>query len=108
MSTFSLNDLEAIVEQRSSAGAETSYTARLLEKGPLKCAEKFGEEAVELALATAAQEQEDVANEAADVLYHLMVLLRARSVGLDQVMEILNQRTAQSGLAEKAARSAPE
>lgn len=108
MSTFSLTDLEAIVEQRSSAGADTSYTASLLEKGALKCAEKFGEEAVELALATAAQEQTDVANEAADVLFHLMVLLRSRGVALEQVMDILNQRTSQSGLAEKAARRSPE
>ncbi len=108
MSRFSLSDLERIIEQRSSAGADTSYTARLLSKGPLKCAEKFGEESVELALAAAAQEPEDVANEAADVLYHLMVVLRARGVSLDQVMDILNQRTAQSGLAEKAARNAPE
>ncbi|MEH6725694.1 MAG: phosphoribosyl-ATP diphosphatase [Hyphomicrobiales bacterium] len=108
MSTFSLSDLEAIITQRSSAGADTSYTARLLEKGPLKCAEKFGEEAVELALATAAQEPEDVANEAADVLYHLMVVLRARGVSLDQVMDILGNRTAQSGLAEKAARKTPQ
>lgn len=108
MSTFSLSDLESIVEQRSSADADTSYTARLLNKGALKCAEKFGEEAVELALAAAAQEPDDVANEAADVLFHLMVLLRARGVALDEVLDILNQRTTQSGLAEKAARTAPE
>lgn len=108
MSTFSLSDLERIIEQRSSAGADTSYTARLLSKGPLKCAEKFGEESVELALAAAAQEPEDVANEAADVLYHLMVLLRARGVSLEAVLSILDQRTAQSGLAEKAARKLSE
>ena len=108
MSNFSLSDLQTIIEQRSTAGAEASYTASLLDKGVLKCAEKFGEEAVELALAAVAQEPADVANEAADVLYHLMVVLRARGVKLAQIMAILEQRTAQSGLAEKAARNAPE
>nr|WP_306264535.1 phosphoribosyl-ATP diphosphatase [Pararhizobium sp. IMCC3301] len=108
MSNFSLSDLQTIIEERSTAGVEASYTARLLDKGVLKCAEKFGEEAVELALAAVAQEQADVANEAADVLYHLMVVLRARGVELAQIMAILEQRTAQSGLAEKAGRSAPE
>ncbi len=108
MCKFSLSDLETIIEQRSSAGADTSYTARLLDKGALKCAEKFGEEAVELALAAAAQEPTNVANEAADVLYHLLVLLRARGVALNDVLDILNQRTTQSGLAEKAARKSPE
>tara|TARA_R110002073_G_scaffold48029_3_gene129352 strand:+ start:501 stop:827 length:327 start_codon:yes stop_codon:yes gene_type:complete len=108
MSNFSLSDLQTIIEQRSTAGADASYTASLLDKGVLKCAEKFGEEAVELALAAVAQEPADVANEAADVLYHLMVVLRARGVKLAQIMAILEQRTAQSGLAEKAARNAPE
>lgn len=108
MGNFSLGDLETIIEERSTAGPDASYTARLLDKGVLKCAEKFGEEAVELALAAVAQERADVANEAADVLYHLMVVLRARGVDLAQIMAILEQRTAQSGLAEKAARYAPE
>ena len=108
MSNFSLSDLQTIIEQRSTADADASYTASLLDKGVLKCAEKFGEEAVELALAAVAQEPADVANEAADVLYHLMVVLRARGVKLAQIMTILEQRTAQSGLAEKAARNAPE
>lgn len=104
MSKFSLTDLEAIVAERSAASADNSYTAQLLNKGPLKCAEKFGEEAVELVVASAAQEPADVANEAADVLYHLTVLLRARNVPLADVMDILDQRTKQSGLAEKASR----
>ncbi len=103
-----LHDLAATITARKDADPDSSWTAKLLAKGPEKCAEKFGEESVELALAAAAQEPEDVANEAADVLYHLMVVLRARGVSLDQVMDILNQRTAQSGLAEKAARNAPE
>lgn len=104
MSKFSLADLETIVAERSAASAGSSYTAQLLEKGALKCAEKFGEEAVELVVAAAAQEPKDVANEAADVLYHLTVLLRAREVPLTKVMDILDERTKQSGLAEKAAR----
>lgn len=104
MSNFSLTNLDAIIAERSSASAENSYTAQLLDKGVLKCAEKFGEEAVELVIAAAAQEPADVANEAADVLYHLTVLLRARGVPLSDVLNILDERTRQSGLAEKAAR----
>lgn len=105
MSDFSLAQLDAIVAERSTVGADNSYTAQLLEKGTLKCAEKFGEEAIELVVAAAAQDQADVANEAADVLYHLTVLLRAKGVPMNAVMEILANRTKQSGLAEKAARS---
>ena len=104
MSKFSLAELDAIISERSTASAKDSYTAQLLDKGALKCAEKFGEEAVELVVAAAAQESADVANEAADVLYHLAVLLRARSVPLSEVLGILEERTKQSGLAEKAAR----
>ncbi|MEP0522065.1 MAG: phosphoribosyl-ATP diphosphatase [Hyphomicrobiales bacterium] len=104
MNKFTLSDLEAIVAERSAASADKSYTAQMLNKGALKCAEKFGEEAVELVVAAAAQEPEDVANEAADVLYHLVVLLQARGIPLETVMDILDHRTNQSGLAEKAAR----
>ncbi|PCJ87320.1 MAG: phosphoribosyl-ATP diphosphatase [Hyphomicrobiales bacterium] len=104
MPQFSLTDLDTIIAKRADAGADSSYTAQLLHKGVLKCAEKLGEESIELILAAAAQEKSDVANEAADVLYHLLVLLRARDVPLEEVMTILEGRTGQSGLAEKALR----
>jgi len=103
---FSLSDLARIIETRADAGAEASYTASLLAKGPPRCAKKFGEEAVELAIAAVGQDQAAVRAEAADALYHLLVLIKSRGVTLDEVLEELERRTAQSGLAEKASRRA--
>ena len=105
MTQFSLSDLADIVAKRA-AGADTqnSYTAELLAAGVGRCAKKFGEEAVEAALAAVSESREALASEAGDVLYHLVVLLAAREVTLDEVMAGLEERTAQSGLAEKASR----
>jgi phosphoribosyl-ATP pyrophosphohydrolase len=103
---FTLDDLARIIAARADAGAESSYTASLLAKGPLRCAKKFGEEAVELAIAAVGQDEAAVRAEAADVLYHLLVVLQSRGVALGEVMEELERRTAQSGLAEKASRRA--
>ena len=103
---FTLDDLARIIAARADAGAESSYTASLLAKGAPRCAKKFGEEAVELAIAAVAQDEAAVRAEAADVLYHLLVLLQSRGVALADVMEELERRTAQSGLAEKASRRA--
>jgi phosphoribosyl-ATP pyrophosphohydrolase len=103
---FTLDDLARIIAARAGAGAENSYTASLLAKGSPRCAKKFGEEAVELAIAAVAQDEAAVRAEAADVLYHLLVLLQSRGVALGDVMEELERRTAQSGLAEKASRRA--
>ena len=105
MTGFSLDKLETIICERSKMDAKNSYTAHLLAEGVLKCAEKFGEEALELALATAAKDDTDVTHEAADVFYHLLVLLQARDISLKEVMTILEARTAQSGFAEKATRT---
>ncbi|NEL42581.1 MAG: phosphoribosyl-ATP diphosphatase, partial [Xanthomonas perforans] len=80
------------------------YTAKLLSEGPAKAAKKLGEEAVEAAIAAVQGDKTGLRNEAADVLYHLVVLLRAGGVELDAVMAELERRTAQSGIAEKAAR----
>jgi phosphoribosyl-ATP pyrophosphohydrolase len=102
--SFSLEDLAARVAIRASASPEESYTAKLLSRGVEKCAQKLGEEAVEAAIAAVAGKQDELAKEAGDVLYHLLVLLRASGVELDQVMAELESRTAQSGLAEKASR----
>jgi phosphoribosyl-ATP pyrophosphohydrolase len=105
MSDFTLDDLAAIIAERHSAGDEAaSYTAKLINKCIIHCAKKFGEEAVETALAAVKEDDQRLASEAADVLYHLLVLLEARGVTLPAVMAELEQRTAQGGLAEKAAR----
>ena len=105
MSGFSLEDLELIVASRVAADSGQSYTRQLLDKGVEHCAKKFGEEAFEVALAAVAGDPKATAGEAADVLYHLLVLLRAAGVPLAEVMAVLEGRTGQSGLAEKAARA---
>ena len=104
MTAYTLADLAALVASRAGTDPEKSYTAKLLSEGPAKAAKKLGEEAVEAAIAAVQGDKTGLRNEAADVLYHLMVLLRAGGVELDAVMAELERRTAQSGLAEKAAR----
>ena len=102
--TFSLEALNQRVAERASVSPEDSYTAKLLHDGIDRCARKFGEEAVETIVAAVARDRSGVALEAADVLYHLLVLLKASGVTLDEVMAELDRRTGQSGLAEKASR----
>jgi phosphoribosyl-ATP pyrophosphohydrolase len=104
MTRFTLQDLEARVHQRAAESAELSYTRRLIDKGVAHCAKKLGEEAVETALAAVGDDREHLIAEAADLLYHLLVVLRARGVSLAEVEAALATRTAQSGLDEKAAR----
>ena len=105
MSDFTLADLAAIIAERArDADAESSYTARLLSRGVAQTAKKFGEEAVEAVLAAVGGDRQALTAEAADVLYHLMVMLKAGGVELQDVMAELETRTGQSGLAEKAAR----
>ncbi len=105
MSDFTLADLAAIIAERAQAAdPQSSYTARLLSRGVQQTAKKFGEEAVEAALAAVSGDKRALTAEAADVLYHLMVMLHAGGVALSDVMAELDSRTAQSGLAEKAAR----
>ena len=103
--TFSLEDLNARLGERAKASPEESYTAKLLRDGIDRCARKFGEEAVETIVSAVSRDKPGLTAEAADVLYHLLVLLRAADVPLDEVMAELEGRTAQSGLAEKAART---
>ena len=104
MSPFTLSDLEGIVAERAGAPATESYTARLIADGPARPAKKLGEEAVEAAIAAATGDRAGLTGEAADVLYHLMVVLRAAEIPLADVMAELQRRTRQSGLAEKAGR----
>jgi phosphoribosyl-ATP pyrophosphohydrolase len=106
MNAFSLRDLEEIVRARAAAPPEESYTARLLAGGVERAAKKFGEEAVEAVIAATAGKPVELASEAADVLYHLLVLLHGANVPLAAVMDELKRRTAQGGLAEKAGRKA--
>jgi phosphoribosyl-ATP pyrophosphohydrolase len=104
MTTFTLHDLENRVAERAAASAETSYTRKLLDRGVAQCAKKFGEEAVETVLAAVGEDRERLIGEAADLLYHLLVVLRARGVALAEVEHALAVRTKQSGLEEKASR----
>lgn len=106
MTSFSLADLEAIIGARAAAGAESSYTAKLIGKGQAKCAQKLGEEAVETVIAAVTGDREELCKEAADLLYHLLVVLLVGDVSLAEVEAELARRTGQSGLEEKAARTA--
>ena len=102
--SFTLDDLARIIAERAAAGADRSYTAQLLADGPARAAKKLGEEAVEAAIAAVQGTRADLVGEAADVLYHLLVVLRAAHVPLHEVMMELERRTARSGIEEKAAR----
>lgn len=99
-----LHDLFATIESRKVGGNDDSWTARLLAKGPEKCAEKFGEEAVEAIIEAVKNEKAALTSEAADVLYHLMVMLASRDVSLADVEAELEKRAGTSGIAEKASR----
>lgn len=99
-----LHDLFATIEARKGADPDTSWTAKLLAKGPEKCAEKFGEEAVEAIIEAVKGDKPRLTSEAADVLYHLFVMLAAQGVTLEEVEVELARREGTSGIAEKAAR----
>lgn len=99
-----LDDLFATIQSRKGADPDTSWTAKLLAQGPAKAAEKFGEEAIEAIIEAARGDRARLTAEAADVLYHLLVMLAACDVTLDEVLEELARRQGQSGIAEKAAR----
>lgn len=103
--THTLDRLFATIAARKAAGdAATSYTAKLISQGVEKCAKKFGEEAVETALAAVTGDKVHLAAESADVLYHLLVLWAAAGITPDDVYAQLEAREHQSGLAEKASR----
>ena len=99
-----LDTLAATIAARKGADPETSWTAKLLAKGPEKCAEKFGEEAVEAIIEAVRGDRARLTAEAADVLYHLLVMLAARDVSLSDVLAELDRRAGTSGIAEKAGR----
>lgn len=105
MTRFSLADLARIVAARAAASPAESYTAKLISDGPARAAKKLGEEAVEAAIAAVQGDRAHLTAEAADVLYHLLVVLEGAGIPLEEVMAELERRTAQSGLAEKESRS---
>ena len=99
-----LDRLAKTISERRGADPGTSWTAKLLAEGPEKCAEKFGEEAVEAIIETVKGDRARLTAEAADVIYHLFVMLAARDVTLAEVLAELERRVGTSGLDEKAAR----
>ena len=101
---MTLEELARIIDARAEAAPDESWTAKLLAKGPEKCAEKFGEEAIEAIIEAARGDRDRLTSEAADVLFHFLVMLKSQGVPLADVMAELEARQSRSGLAEKAAR----
>ncbi|KFI30808.1 phosphoribosyl-ATP diphosphatase [Paenirhodobacter enshiensis] len=99
-----LERLAATIQARKDADPDSSWTAKLFSKGANKCAQKFGEEAIEACMAVAKDDRDNLIYESADVLYHLLVMLTARGVTLEEVLAELERREGTSGIAEKAAR----
>ncbi len=104
MSEFTLSDLEKIVAARAEASPDESWTAKLVAAGQTRAAKKLGEEAVETVIAAIGQERKELVCESADLLYHLMVVLKIADIPLQDVLDELGRRTGQSGLQEKAGR----
>ncbi|UHS62676.1 phosphoribosyl-ATP diphosphatase [Agrobacterium vaccinii] len=106
MTNFSLSDLERIVAERASASPDQSWTAKLYAAGQTRAAKKLGEEAVETVIAAISNDRKNLTDEAADLLYHLLVVLKIADIPLSDVLSELERRTGQSGLQEKESRPA--
>lgn len=104
MGDFDLTKLEAIIAERAQATDGSSYTRKLLDAGPARCAKKLGEEAVEAVIAITGGQRNEIVSESADVLYHLLVALKGAGIPISEVFAELQRRTARSGLDEKASR----
>ena len=104
MDQFSVYDLERRIAERATVSAEISYTRKLLDRGVAQCAKKLGEEAMETVIAAVENDRNHLIGESGDLLYHLLVLLKARGVSFEEVEAALAQRTSMSGLEEKASR----
>ena len=104
MADFTIRDLENRVRERAQASGDVSYTRKLLDRGVSHCAKKLGEEAVETVIAAIHEDDKHLTGEAADLLYHLLVVLHARGIPLSAVEAVLAERQRQSGLEEKASR----
>ncbi|MGV1753631.1 phosphoribosyl-ATP diphosphatase [Agrobacterium sp. CG674] len=107
MTSFSLSDLERIVAERASASPEQSWTAKLVAAGQPRAAKKLGEEAVEAVIAAISNDRKNLTDEAADLLYHLLVVLKIADIPLADVLAELERRTGQSGIQEKESRPNP-
>ncbi len=104
MTGFSLTDLERIIAERGRSGAADSWTSKLFAKGIDKATQKMGEEAFETAIAAVKGDRQGLVAESADLIYHWLVVLALADVPLDDVLHELEQRTSQSGIAEKSSR----
>jgi phosphoribosyl-ATP pyrophosphohydrolase len=104
MSAFTVYDLEKRVRERAAASPDVSYTRKLLDRGVAHCAKKLGEEAVETVLAATIEDRDRLIAESADLIYHLLVVLKARDISLAEVESALASRVSTSGLEEKASR----
>ena len=104
-STDILTRLEGVIRERRKAAPEESYVASLAARGLPTIARKLGEEATEAVVAALAGDEVDVVGEAADVLFHLLVLLGEKGIALERVLAELERREGTSGHAEKAART---
>jgi phosphoribosyl-ATP pyrophosphohydrolase len=104
MTQFTIHDLAATIDARATASGEASYTRKLLDRGPAHCARKLGEEAVETVIAAVEGDNDALVAEGADLIYHLLVLLKSRGLALADVEAALAQRSGTSGLEEQAAR----
>ena len=105
MSDDVLERLASVIRDRRTAAADQSYTRQLFDGGVGECARKLGEEAVETIIAATSQSDDDLTSEAADLLYHLLVVLESREIALSDVLKILEGRMGVSGLEEKASRA---
>ncbi len=105
MSHFTIHDLARIIDARAASTGDVSYTKKLLDKGAEHCAKKLGEEAVETVIAAVENDRHHLIAESADLVFHLLVLLKARGITLAEVEAVLAERTQVSGLEEKASRS---
>jgi phosphoribosyl-ATP pyrophosphohydrolase len=104
MAKFTVQDLEKRIQERAKAGADISYTRKLLDKGIEHAAKKMGEEAIETVIAATAENRDRLIAEAGDLLYHLLVVLHARGIALAEVEAALAARQGMSGLEEKSSR----
>ncbi len=102
---MTLDDLAKTIAARAGADTSSSWTAKLLAQGPEKCAEKFGEEAIEAIIEAVKGDRAALTAEAADVLYHLLVMLQSRDVAFSEVMAELARRQGTSGISEKESRT---
>ena len=100
-----LERLDLTIQGKTTESPNKSHTAKLLKKGTEKCAEKFGEEAIELIVASVKKKKKEIIGEAADTLYHMFVLLRSKNISINEVLSELASREGISGIEEKRKRN---